>query len=851
MGRQKTFLIIFVLQVLLSWSWAAELTPEQSRRTVGLELEFSVRGSADRIHVGDDLNFSELKERIYGVLMELGLKSVMTWGIVHEHAPPDSHFGIELVTPPLTARQQRQIEAVSSHVLSIPGVEKTNYNATHFNIDISHLDWNQRVNLMLWIENNLPNIYSYLEPKRWDGKPINRYAIPMSARYPDLFLELSKLEPSQRNQDSVKQIFAIFNRTREGFKYSAANYQKMFGWRAGGDGQVIPIIEFRIADLADTPEAMEKIYELSRFIQNIPPEAISGIKFEPKFSKYRDLETINNELMAFKARADFAQDFKNFVQQVKGERTVGGKLAGTDAEVKETLERMRSQEIFEFLGSGVAQEKTFQIIRLMSASQRNELAAELRKDKGIVFVVGERLEHKIKLEDVLLGFLKFSPEIIVNNKLGEDPYLCRALVRSASDEELSKFLEVLTNDKVLLKQIYIRHPKLDEFMEFLTAKEQHTLLFEAMNEHFSKSSRKGGSLELFQKDFPNFINNPDNISKFINVIFDHMNEILSPEFGGSPRQNRYLVGRLADLVSDLAKLHGPEKVFYSRNANFKKMFLDNPFLDFESESLNEICKLIIDDPKLPKVLAKLSVSESSAKAIKKLVDLGGSEKIGSQFAKAAKLNPKLIQLGRFPEVKGALQWWFWSHRGVFLNNPQQDKKESSHLAARINRGLHEVAAGNPMNPGQPHALTRQVIDVILAEDTFYTRSAALRIAQSPEYLSFFKSLSPSDRFEFASRLASQSTKNDLTREFFKAYFKAAQRHPPYKERYKEFLSEILFSNDSIGSMDRFGFSPDDLVSSKVKRYMSGRPQRVGALEDLLSNSSSLRQVFYTSCGLRW
>lgn len=218
----------------------------------------------------------------YGFFID---ESGRSWKAVPEIMSDDGAFdGFELVTPPLTSTIE--LEKLSRLLVKIKnsGVFVTGkYSSTHYTSDVSDLneaidqdkisdDDNiaKFVDLILFIENHIIEIYHMIQPQRY-GTVMNEFAVPLSFNQRDLLHELASLPKAHRTRKNVRALFIKhqgheFNLSRQLnenlWKLRAFNYAKFLEL---GDFSLALILEMRLSDLVD-PDRLILIERLFKAI---------------------------------------------------------------------------------------------------------------------------------------------------------------------------------------------------------------------------------------------------------------------------------------------------------------------------------------------------------------------------------------------------------------------------------------------------------------------------------------------------------------------------------------------------------------------------------------------------------
>jgi len=207
----------------------------------------------------------------------LGRKWISEPEWVH-FAMPD---GVEFVTPVLETDEDLKIIKKFMEKLVEDGDYGKGYrSATHATFGVKSLIKEDGkapmlVNLILNCEENLLNIYNALTPSRYGGI-INRFGIPLSLDYPELFVEISTLARKDQTMPKLKEIFSKYldkeldlfsdqpDPMVKAFKYRAINYKKLFG--LAGIDQVLAL-EFRMLDMNNPDKTIKDVKYLQSFLK--------------------------------------------------------------------------------------------------------------------------------------------------------------------------------------------------------------------------------------------------------------------------------------------------------------------------------------------------------------------------------------------------------------------------------------------------------------------------------------------------------------------------------------------------------------------------------------------------------
>ncbi len=206
--------------------------------------------------------------------------------------------GLELVSPPLTQENVKLAQGARLELRRdfIAGIRSSG----HMTYDVSHLvapnlDATRLVDLIVYIENHWPEIYSALGPSRY-GTILNRFAVPLAVNQQELLTDLSRLQ--DRHLPRVAELFARYEERERWllrdldaipFKTRAASYRKIF------DAKGPPyLLEFRLGDLVE-PEDFVQADALFRALITRAPDSEPFASIRPAFtSSHRDLRLSSN-----------------------------------------------------------------------------------------------------------------------------------------------------------------------------------------------------------------------------------------------------------------------------------------------------------------------------------------------------------------------------------------------------------------------------------------------------------------------------------------------------------------------------------------------------------------------------
>lgn len=212
-----------------------------------------------------------------------------TWLVVPEIMNTGAFDGYELVTPPLdSAEDGVKLQATLDRVESSRQFAKGWSSSTHVTFDISNLVQGSNVakvvDLILFLESHMPEIYKAVNPQRYN-QSMNLYAVPLGLDQKSLLQQLAALSHSERTYENVREIFlrhesfetSLVGDIDMAWKYRSVNYGKFFA--LGSFAKAVPVLEFRISDLAGS----KNVLQLSKFYS-----ALIDVGSNTRTSEYKD-----------------------------------------------------------------------------------------------------------------------------------------------------------------------------------------------------------------------------------------------------------------------------------------------------------------------------------------------------------------------------------------------------------------------------------------------------------------------------------------------------------------------------------------------------------------------------------
>lgn len=218
------------------------------------------------------------------------------WILKPEAMDDGQYDGYEFISPILATPEDRQnymkiFEQLFRDQKLVPGRS----SSVHVTIDVSslmpHADQpgglNRLVDTMIFIENHWPELYSAVNPGRYQAR-VNKFAVPLAANQKTLLQKLADLPVHLRTYQNVKIMFALAHLDEgkltggsltRAWKYRAANYGKLFGVGRS----FLPVIEFRISDLT-SPNDLRRTLALFEAVVQRGADIEPGAKFADPFS---------------------------------------------------------------------------------------------------------------------------------------------------------------------------------------------------------------------------------------------------------------------------------------------------------------------------------------------------------------------------------------------------------------------------------------------------------------------------------------------------------------------------------------------------------------------------------------
>lgn len=328
MNGRSFFLLLFKVLVSLG---IGQLGWADSNQRIGLEIELALHDDEGQVFetLGDS-RFIEKRKAVLSYLKKIygGQIQKQDNGFPYlstPHSPSafrvDSEWvgqggrdGLEVVTPPLFDPGLRHLSHhfdEFTHTLKlgpgfkasmqfnielrnlIPGFELGESPPQKMGVsyqDIRHANISKVVDLLLFLELNLVEIYTAFSPQRL-GYLINRFSVPLFFEHKSLLVELAEMPENMRTYENVRKVFLNhYEREktltdygdRTSWKYRSFNLEKFLKITSKSPKWVYPALEIRIPD---SPESGE---ELDRALDLVFALAKEGPKHSPTPEEVRD-----------------------------------------------------------------------------------------------------------------------------------------------------------------------------------------------------------------------------------------------------------------------------------------------------------------------------------------------------------------------------------------------------------------------------------------------------------------------------------------------------------------------------------------------------------------------------------
>lgn len=377
--------------IIFSFLSAASLTHGLEKPRIGIEAETARHypGGGQIIEIPDKSQWKQLSKRImeywqtvYGGRV-LEWKERDTWWLERPEGKTGYFWvarewasdlagsdGFELVNPPFEPQEIDQFNSHYDEFLHTVSVGAGLKTSLQFNLELRDLisgfslkekptdklgipfneiqdaNISPVVDLFLWLETHLLNIYAAFAPKRL-GNLVNYFAVPMIFEQPELLKELAAMPKERRTYRNVRAVFLKYNAqeielskyaergdtsARTPWKYRPFNMRKIFMLQENNPTWIYPAVEIRIPDTPADGAELKKITDLAYALyetgsqSTITPEMISS-----SYQDYRDflatyrhivpfrrsMRIINQDLVAQSLTPEFADDYKKFMKSLK------------------------------------------------------------------------------------------------------------------------------------------------------------------------------------------------------------------------------------------------------------------------------------------------------------------------------------------------------------------------------------------------------------------------------------------------------------------------------------------------------------------------------------------------------
>jgi len=214
--------------------------------------------------------------------------------------------------------------------------------------DINNLNISKVVELFLFCERNVLNIYAALAPKRL-GNLVNYFSVPMIFEHDELLMTLAEMPESERTYAKVRAVFAHFQGEEAGYakygetrsdgkilertpwKYRPFNMRKFFMLQEPNPTWIFPTLELRVPDTAESSEQLNSmlnfIYALFQAGSNAKTTSddlkdlyVDYLQFLNKYRKIlpfqKAMRLINQDIVSRSLTKDFQNGYKVFLKDL-------------------------------------------------------------------------------------------------------------------------------------------------------------------------------------------------------------------------------------------------------------------------------------------------------------------------------------------------------------------------------------------------------------------------------------------------------------------------------------------------------------------------------------------------------